>query len=71
MPRDKGKIYVYYDGACPQRIRDRQTYDKLAGIEQGAHCCFGIGLSFAVSIIFDKFIINYSEKPGQNCFKFN
>jgi predicted DCC family thiol-disulfide oxidoreductase YuxK len=31
MTRDKGKIYVYYDGACPQCIRDRQTYEKLAG----------------------------------------
>ena len=31
MTRDKGKIHVYYDGACPQCIRDRQTYEKLAG----------------------------------------
>ena len=31
MTRDKGKIHVYYDGACPQCIRDRRTYEKLAG----------------------------------------
>ena len=31
MTQDKGKIHVYYDGACPQCIRDRQTYEKLAG----------------------------------------
>ena len=31
MSQDKGRICVYYDGACPQCIRDRQTYEKLAG----------------------------------------
>ena len=31
MAQDEGKICVYYDGACPQCIRDRQTYEKLAG----------------------------------------
>ncbi len=31
MTQDKGKICVYYDGSCPQCIRDRQTYEKLAG----------------------------------------
>ena len=31
MTREKGKIYVYYDGACPRCIKDRQTYEKLAG----------------------------------------
>ncbi|MCK5189598.1 MAG: DUF393 domain-containing protein [Methylococcales bacterium] len=31
MTQDEGKICVYYDGACPQCIRDRQTYEKLAG----------------------------------------
>ena len=25
------KICVYYDGACPKCIKDRQTYQKLAG----------------------------------------
>ena len=31
MVQDKGEIRVYYDGACPQCIRDRQQYEKLAG----------------------------------------
>ena len=31
MTQDEGKICVYYDGACPQCLRDRQTYQKLAG----------------------------------------
>lgn len=31
MARDEAKIHVYYDGACPQCIRDRQIYEKLAG----------------------------------------
>jgi predicted DCC family thiol-disulfide oxidoreductase YuxK len=31
MTQDEGKICVYYDGACPQCLRDRQTYEKLAG----------------------------------------
>jgi predicted DCC family thiol-disulfide oxidoreductase YuxK len=31
MASDKAKIHVYYDGACPQCIRDRLTYEKLAG----------------------------------------
>lgn len=30
MAVDQGKTYVYYDGACPKCIRDRQTYEKLA-----------------------------------------
>lgn len=29
---DKGKITVYYDGACPKCIRDRRFYEKLAGL---------------------------------------
>ena len=31
MSQNKDKICVYYDGACPQCVRDRQTYEKLAG----------------------------------------
>ena len=31
MTQEEDKICVYYDGACPQCIRDRQTYEKLAG----------------------------------------
>ena len=26
------KITVYYDGACPACVRDRENYEKLAGI---------------------------------------
>lgn len=33
------KIVVYYDGACPKCIRDRQNYEKLAG-ESGADVCW-------------------------------
>lgn len=31
MADDKAEICVYYDGACPKCIRDRQTYQQLAG----------------------------------------
>jgi predicted DCC family thiol-disulfide oxidoreductase YuxK len=31
MHSENAKIKVYYDGACPKCIRDRQTYEKLAG----------------------------------------
>ena len=31
MTQDKRKISVYYDGACPKCVKDRQTYEKLAG----------------------------------------
>jgi predicted DCC family thiol-disulfide oxidoreductase YuxK len=30
MNRNKGVITVYYDGACPQCIRDRDHYEKLS-----------------------------------------
>ena len=39
MSQEKGKISVYYDGACPQCIRDRQTYQKLAG-KAGENVCW-------------------------------
>jgi predicted DCC family thiol-disulfide oxidoreductase YuxK len=39
---DKGKITVYYDGACPKCIRDRQHYEKLAGLAGEQVCWFDI-----------------------------
>ena len=31
MSLKRGKITVYYDGACSSCIKDRQNYEKLAG----------------------------------------
>ncbi len=31
MAQEQEKICVYYDGVCPQCIKDRHTYEKLAG----------------------------------------
>lgn len=31
MSQNKAKITVYYDGACPKCVNDRQAYEKLAG----------------------------------------
>jgi predicted DCC family thiol-disulfide oxidoreductase YuxK len=31
MKGENGMITVYYDGACPQCIRDRHHYEKLSG----------------------------------------
>lgn len=39
MSEDKKKITVYYDGACPACIKDRQNYEKLAG-KQGEDICW-------------------------------
>ncbi len=39
MTQDKGKIRVYYDGTCPKCIKDRQTYEKLAG-KAGEQVCW-------------------------------
>ena len=39
MTQNKDKICVYYDGACPQCIRDRKTYEKLAG-KAGDNVCW-------------------------------
>lgn len=39
MPRYNAKICVYYDGACPKCIKDRQTYEKLAG-KTGVDICW-------------------------------
>ena len=38
MTQGKGKICVYYDGACPKCVKDRQTYEKLAGKEGDSIC---------------------------------
>jgi hypothetical protein len=27
----QNKVTVYYDGACPKCVRDRQNYEKLSG----------------------------------------
>ena len=39
MNQDSRKIIVYYDGACPKCVKDRQTYEKLAG-KAGAYVCW-------------------------------
>lgn len=39
MNQNQPKIIVYYDGACPKCIKDRQTYEKLAG-KAGAYVCW-------------------------------
>ena len=39
MNQDKPKIIVYYDGACPKCVKDRRTYEKLAG-KAGAYVCW-------------------------------
>jgi predicted DCC family thiol-disulfide oxidoreductase YuxK len=31
MNQDNPKIIVYYDGACPKCVKDRRSYEKLAG----------------------------------------
>ncbi len=42
MGKVKDKITVYYDGACPACVRDRQTYEKLSGKNAGQVCWFDI-----------------------------
>lgn len=39
MNKNEGKICVYYDGACPKCIKDRKTYEKLAG-KTGKNVCW-------------------------------
>ncbi|OQK15762.1 thiol-disulfide oxidoreductase [Methyloprofundus sedimenti] len=39
MSQNNSKICVYYDGACPKCIRDRKTYEKLAG-KMGENVCW-------------------------------
>lgn len=31
MSLERGKITVYYDGACPSCVKDRHNYERLAG----------------------------------------
>ncbi len=42
MSAKKDKITVYYDGACPACVRDRQYYESLAGGEDGGVCWYDI-----------------------------
>ncbi|MGZ8161884.1 MAG: thiol-disulfide oxidoreductase DCC family protein [Methylobacter sp.] len=42
MDKDKNKIVVYYDGACPKCIHDRQNYEKLSGKSAEKVCWFDI-----------------------------
>lgn len=42
MKKDPNKIVVYYDGACPQCVRDRQNYEKLSGKAGEEVCWFDI-----------------------------
>lgn len=35
----QGKLTVYYDGACPKCVRDREHYEKLSG-QAGAQVCW-------------------------------
>jgi len=30
MKTDKARINVYYDGACPECVKDRQNYERLS-----------------------------------------
>lgn len=39
MSEGKEKITVYYDGACPSCIKDRENYEKLAG-KNGEDVCW-------------------------------
>lgn len=42
MNEEKKTITVYYDGACPTCVRDRQGYEKLAGKSGKEVCWFDI-----------------------------
>ncbi|WP_297324059.1 DUF393 domain-containing protein [Nitrosomonas sp.] len=42
MKKEKQKITVYYDGACPSCIKDRKNYEKLAGKNGEDVCWFDI-----------------------------
>ncbi len=39
MNQKNTKINVYYDGACPKCVKDRETYEKLAG-KTGENVCW-------------------------------
>jgi len=38
----QNKVTVYYDGACPKCVRDRQNYEKLSGGTGDRVCWFDI-----------------------------
>lgn len=42
MKLDNDKITVYYDGACPKCVRDRERYEKLSGKKGNEVCWFDI-----------------------------
>ena len=42
MSEKKPKITVFYDGACPSCIKDRENYEKLAGKDGENVCWFDI-----------------------------
>ncbi|MBY0475717.1 MAG: DUF393 domain-containing protein [Nitrosomonas sp.] len=42
MREGREKITVYYDGACPSCIKDRENYEKLAGKNGEDVCWFDI-----------------------------
>lgn len=42
MGKHNAKITVYYDGACPVCVRDRNNYEKLSGKGAGQVCWFDI-----------------------------
>lgn len=42
MDQSTHKITVYYDGACPSCIKDRQDYEKMAGDSGKDVCWFDI-----------------------------
>lgn len=39
MNQNKSRCKVYYDGSCPKCVKDRQTYEKLAG-QAGENICW-------------------------------
>lgn len=42
MNPDEAEVTVYYDGACPQCVKDREQYEKLAGKAGDTVCWFDI-----------------------------
>jgi predicted DCC family thiol-disulfide oxidoreductase YuxK len=39
MSRNENRIIVYYDAACPKCVKDRQSYEQMAG-ESGNDVCW-------------------------------
>ncbi len=42
MDQSNEKITVYYDGACPSCVKDRKSYEKMAGKAGEDVCWFDI-----------------------------